>query len=66
MAVTRVSHSAPATWFGLSTDTKPTTNSAQPGPKAGDRFVEVNTGYVYAFSAGAWTKVPGAVYTTGS
>lgn len=49
MAVIRTSATGSATWLGLSTDTKPTANAAQPGPKAGDRFVATDTGAVYVF-----------------
>lgn len=73
MAVVRVSPGNGATWFGLSTDTKPLKNADQPGPKPGDRFVAVDTGAVYVFGpfgangVNAWsTQVTGAIFTTGS
>lgn len=68
MAVVRYSPSAVMEFLGLSTDVKPNaTNAAMPAPKIGDRFIEADTGKVYAYmGAGTWTAVIGAVYTAGA
>jgi hypothetical protein len=52
MAVTSYSARTTTTYFGLSTDTKPTAQN-------GDRFVETDTQKVYVYN-GTWTQITGA------
>ena len=50
----RYNTSSIQTFYGLSTDTKPS------GCSSGSRFVEINTGdkYIYDGSSDVWTKIP--------
>lgn len=56
MAIVRYSPSAVMEYVGLSTDTKPVGNvGGQPGPKAGDRFIESDTGNVFIYTGNGWS-----------
>lgn len=66
MAIVRYSPTAVIEYAGLSTDTKPSGgNAAMPAPKGGDRFIETDTGYVYIYTNGAWSKLTGAIFVAG-